>query len=97
MPGWGTNLLLKLAMIRGKFDGLLSAEHSLRLAKTTPIFFIHSKADQIVSYKQTQDLFDLYAGPKTVWLPEQGDHAAIWDANQAEYQKRLSDFLNRAK
>lgn len=97
MPGWGTNLLMKVAMTRGKFDGLLSAEHSLRLAKATPILFIHSKEDKVASYKQTQDLFDLYRGPKTVWFPEKGEHAAIWDADHADYEKRVADFLNSMK
>jgi uncharacterized protein len=93
MPGWGTDLLIQLAMMRGRFDGLLSPENSLPLAKTTPIFFIHSKEDKIVSYKQTQDLVDLYTGPNTVWFPEKGDHAAIWDAAHADYEERLADFL----
>jgi fermentation-respiration switch protein FrsA (DUF1100 family) len=94
MPGWATNALLKVAMLRGRFDGLLSAENSLRLIRTTPIFFIHSKGDKIVSYKQTQDLVDLYSGPKTLWLADKGSHAAIWDADHAEYEKRVADFLN---
>jgi alpha-beta hydrolase superfamily lysophospholipase len=94
MPGGGTELLINLAMMRGKFDGLLSPENSLPLAKTTPIFFIHSKEDTVVSYQQTQDLVDLYAGPKTVWFPEKGDHSAIWDVDHADYEKRVADFLN---
>ena len=31
--------------------------------------------------------------PKTVWLPDKGDHAAIWDVDHAEYEKKLADFL----
>ena len=94
MPVWATDLLIKLTMLRGKFDGLLSPENSLRLAKTTPIYFIHSKKDKVVSYRQTQELADLYSGPKTVWFPEKGSHAAIWDVYHADYEKRLADFLN---
>jgi uncharacterized protein len=94
MPGAGTELLISLAMLRGKFDGLLSPENSLPLVKTIPIFFIHSKEDKVVSYKQTQDLVDLYTGPKTVWLPEKGDHSAIWDVDHDEYEKRVANFLN---
>lgn len=94
MPGWATDLLIKLAMLRGRFDGLLSPEHSLRLAKTTSIYFIHSKQDTVVSYQQTQELAALYAGPKTVWFADKGSHAAIWDANPADYEKRVADFLD---
>lgn len=56
--------------------------------------FIHSKQDKVVSYKHTQDLADVYRGPKTVWLPESGDHAAIWDVRRAQYEKRVADFLS---
>ena len=94
IPGWFTQLLIKLAMLRGKFDGLLSPEHSLRLAKTTPIFFIHSKEDKVVPFQRTQELADLYTGPKTVWFADKGNHAAIWDVDPADYEKRLADFLN---
>jgi fermentation-respiration switch protein FrsA (DUF1100 family) len=76
---------------------LLSPKNSLPLAKKTPILFIHSKEDKVVSYQQTQDLADLYTGPKTVWFPEKGEHAAIWDAGHADYEKRVADFLNSVR
>lgn len=94
LPDFAMDAMIKVVMLRGRFDGLLSPEKSLPLAKTTPIFFIHSKEDKVISYKQTQDLVDLYAGPKTVWFPEKGDHSAIWDVNQVEYEKRVADFLS---
>ena len=56
MPGWGIELLMQVAMMRGRFDGLLSPATSLSLATTTPILLIHSKQDKVVSSKQTQDL-----------------------------------------
>jgi hypothetical protein len=95
MPGWATDLLIELAMLRGRFDGLQSARNSLPLARTTPIFFIHGKEDKVVPFRQTQELADRYSGPKTVWLADKGSHAAIWDADPADYEKRLAEFLNR--
>lgn len=97
MPSRATDLMINLAMMRGRFDGLLSPKNSLPLTKKTPIFFIHSKVDKVVSHQQTQDLADLYTGPKTVWFPEKGDHAAIWDADHAGYEKRVADFLNSVR
>jgi uncharacterized protein len=94
MPGWATDVLIKLAMLRGRFDGLLSAENSLPLAKTTPIFFIHSKEDKTISYHQTEDLANLYQGPKTIWLADKGDHSTIWNVDHAEYEKKIADFLS---
>lgn len=97
IPNWFTNLLIRLTMIRGKFDGLESPEHSLRLVTSTPIYFIHSKKDNIVPYQQTKELAESYKGPKTVWFPEMGNHAAIWEIDHADYEKRLSDFLNNVQ
>jgi uncharacterized protein len=94
MPGWATDILIDMAMLRGRFDGLTSPEHSLRLVKTTPVYFIHSKVDEVVSYRQTQALADLYAGPKMLWFPDKGGHATIWDVDHADYEKRLVAFLN---
>jgi len=95
LPGWATDLLLDLAMIRGRFDGLLSAAHSLSLIKNIPIYFIHSKADKVVSYRQTQQLLDIYRGPKMVWFPEQGEHSAIQIKTKVEYERRLEEFLTK--
>jgi uncharacterized protein len=94
MPGWATDLLIKVAMLRGRFDGLTSPEHAVRLAKTTPVYFIHSKLDEIVSFRQTEELAGLYRGPKTIWLSDKGSHAAIWDADHAGYETRLAAFLD---
>jgi alpha-beta hydrolase superfamily lysophospholipase len=93
-PKTFVNLLLSLAMQRGRFDGLLNAENSLRLTSSVPIYFIHSKADKVVSYSQTEDLVRVYNGPKTVWFPEYGNHQAIREANFPEYEKKLEKFLN---
>ncbi|WP_158815789.1 alpha/beta hydrolase [Methylocapsa sp. S129] len=94
LPDWAADLLIKLAMLRGRFDGLSSAENSLPLARSTPIYFIHSKADEIVSYRQAQALVELYTGPKTVWFSDKGGHAAIWDVDHADYENRLAAFLD---
>jgi fermentation-respiration switch protein FrsA (DUF1100 family) len=93
MPSWGTATLINLAMGRGRFDGLISAENSVPLVRTTPILFIHSKAHEVVSYRQTHDLVDLYSGPKSVWFPDVGTHVAIWDVDHATYETRGADFL----
>jgi alpha-beta hydrolase superfamily lysophospholipase len=94
MPGWGIELLMQTAMMRGRFDGLLSPASSLPLAGSMPILFIHSKLDKIVSYQQTQDLAAVYRGPKTIWLAESGEHSAIWDVDRVQYEKRVAAFLS---
>jgi uncharacterized protein len=96
-PGWFIDRLIRLAMTRGRFDGLLSPENALPLAGATPILFIHSRRDEVVSHRQTQDLADAYAGPTEVWLPDRGGHAAIWNADPAEYERRVTAFLDEAE
>ncbi|MEW5853814.1 MAG: alpha/beta hydrolase [Myxococcota bacterium] len=97
VPRWFNELLLGITMQRGAFDGLLSPASSLRLCNTTPVFFIHSKHDNVVPYQQTQELAQLYPGPKTVWLAEDGNHGSIWDVDHGAYEKRLADFLDAAR
>lgn len=89
--------MIGLSMLRGRFDGLMSAKNSLSLVKNIPIYFIHSKKDRVVSYFQTQNLFDSYSGPKKIWLSDLGDHGTIREANPNEYERRLSDFLMRTE
>lgn len=97
VPGWLNRFLIGLTMLRGRFDGLLSAENALPLARKTPIFFIHSRRDGVVPYQQTQALAERYGGPKTVWLPDRGDHGAIWDVDHDDYEQRLTAFLDAAR
>jgi uncharacterized protein len=95
IPGWFTDLLLNFSMWRGKFNGRSSPVTALPLAQAqVPILFIHCKEDEVVSPQHTQELADLYSGPKTVWVPDKGSHATIWDVNKPEYERRVAEFLN---
>ncbi|WP_224244095.1 alpha/beta hydrolase [Hyalangium gracile] len=95
MPKGFTRLLIQLTMLRGRFDGRLSPERSLPLAKGTPVYFVHSMRDGLVPYQQTQALAEAYSGPKATWFPDKGDHGAIWDADREDYEQRLAGFLDR--
>jgi len=95
VPTWATNNMIDLTKARGQFDGLLSPEHSLPLAGTTiPLFFIHSKADAVVSYTETEDLTKLYHGPETTWYPDVGQHALISNAQPALYSQKITNFIS---
>jgi len=97
MPRPFVEALIRLTMLRGRFDGLSSAESSLRLAKGTPIYFLHSTRDSVASYRQTEELAQAYRGPKTTWFPDVGGHGAIWNAGREEYERRLAAFLDSAQ
>lgn len=94
MPGLMSDALIKLTMWRGGFDDSRTPARSLQAVDSVPILFIHSKTDAIVPYGQTQKLADLYKGPKTVWLAEQGKHSEIWNTNKAEYEQQILTFMN---
>lgn len=94
-PVWLMDGLLGLTKLRGRFDGLLAPEHALPLAQaTTPILFIHSRGDALVSYRHSQELAEAYRGPKSTWFPDQGGHSAIRDADPVEYERRVAEFLD---
>ncbi len=96
-PRWFMGGMLGLAELRGHFDGLASAEHSLRVGATTPLYFVHGRQDQVVSFHQTEDLVALYPGPKTAWYPDAGAHGALREADPAEYERRLAAFLGSVR
>lgn len=95
IPEWFVRLLLRITMFRGRFDGLLSPLHSLRLVKKVPIFLIHSKEDNVVPYSHSQELANVYEGPKDFWLADKGNHGTIQNADPIEYEHRLRNFLNQ--
>lgn len=92
-PKTFTRWMIDLAMLRGRFDGQLSPEHSLRLGGSTPILFIHSTHDGVVPVAQTRQLAQEYAGPKVAWFPEHGDHGRIWDVDHGAWERQVSEFL----
>jgi uncharacterized protein len=93
IPAWFTGLLIESVKWRGQFTALLGPEHALALVKNVPIFFIHSRHDEIVPYRQSQELAARYRGPKTTWWPEHGGHSAIWDRDRDAYETKLAAFL----
>jgi fermentation-respiration switch protein FrsA (DUF1100 family) len=95
-PKWFLDVMLKVTMFRGKFDDLQSAETSLKLVNHIPILFIQSKKDNII-LESTQKVAAAYHGPKTIWLADKGEHAAIWNAAPALYERQLTIFLDSVK
>lgn len=93
-PPWAMDLLLGLARLRGRFDGLQRPADALRLASGTSILFIHGRRDGIIPARRTEELAAVYQGSKRLWLPEQGTHSAIREADPAEYERRLTAFLD---
>lgn len=93
MPEWAVSNMIGLTESRGKFDAQQSPINSLAFAKSTPLFFIHSKADANTPYTQTEELFEAYSGPKSAWYPEEGEHSLIQNADKQTYEAKIADFL----
>ncbi len=97
IPAFFSYLLIKLTQWRGKFETSPSPASSLANAKSVPILFIHSKEDRIVPFQQSQELANIYKGPKELWFLEKGEHGGAREINPQEYERRLSAFLNGLK
>lgn len=96
-PSFFVDAMINLAMFRGQFDAKPSPEDSVRLTRSVPILFVHSREDKIVSFKHTADLYAAYAGEKGLWTADMGEHASIWNAEREEYKNVLTNFLNNTK
>ncbi|PJZ77923.1 alpha/beta hydrolase [Leptospira neocaledonica] len=97
IPAWLSYLLIRLTILRGKFETIPSPASSLSNTKLVPILFIHGKEDQVVPFRQSQDLANIYNGPSEVWLLEKGEHGAARDKDPSEYERRVAGFLDKLK
>lgn len=94
LPSWFKHMVVQLTYRRGKFDGASSPTNSLALPGTVPVFFLHSKNDKLIPWEHSQALYDLYSGPKKLWITEKGEHAALWNADREDYEARVAKFLD---
>lgn len=94
LPSWFKHLVVQLTYRRGKFDGASTPIHSLSLPGNVPVFFLHSKNDRLIPWEHAQTLHGIYKGPARLWLSDKGEHAAIWNADKAEYEARVGAFLD---
>jgi uncharacterized protein len=93
-PEWFLDAMISLAMKRGKFDGNMSPEQTVQLVNNTPVFFIHSRRDEVTPYRHSEKLAELYRGPLLLWLPDYGSHSTIRDTDPEQYENRIRDFMN---
>ena len=80
--------------LRGGFDRQRSPFQALSGLETgPPVFFMHSREDALIPWEHARDLSELYRGPHQLWILEQGGHARLWNADPADYERRLEAFL----
>ena len=80
---------------------LLSDQHSgeknIEIISPIPLLVIHGEDDKIVSFKESEIIFSKAREPKEFWPVPKADHLQTFYINQGEYQKRLLDYLERAR
>lgn len=63
----------------------------------SPVLFIHSKDDDYILCKMTEELYDHKAGPKQLFIAERGVHAMSYAENKEAYERAVDSFLKRYK
>ena len=60
-----------------------------------PIMFAHGLADEFISYKHSQRMYDAYTGPKRIFLANNDAyHAGSYHKDQENYEENIREFLN---
>lgn len=92
-----TTLALKLASVFLKMrDGYSISTVSPREAVAniaSPVLFIHSAEDDFVLPKNSEELFELKQGPKSLKIFNKGTHAQSYNKNPKEYEETVAEFL----
>jgi fermentation-respiration switch protein FrsA (DUF1100 family) len=77
----------------GFFLGQIKPKEGLP-ALQMPIFFTHGAEDDFTPAWMSQELFDLYQGPKKLYLAPGAEHAEAYWSNPQEYARRIGEFLD---
>jgi uncharacterized protein len=60
-----------------------------------PLFFIHGGADAITSVNHSRLLYDMYRGPREIWIVQGAPHAGAYFADRSLYVERVAGFFAR--
>ncbi|MFD3447864.1 alpha/beta hydrolase [Microbacteriaceae bacterium 4G12] len=58
-----------------------------------PVLFIHSKDDDYILSKMTEEMYEQKEGPKELFIAEKGRHALSYAENKEMYEKVIDHFL----
>jgi len=60
-----------------------------------PIFFAHGEADNYISFRHTIKLFEMYDGPKKLFIAKNNSmHAEGYIKDTKNYEAKVSEFCN---
>lgn len=78
----------------GYFLGDASSVKQLAKNKR-PMMFIHGDQDTFVPTEMVYENYKATKGPKELWIVKGAKHAKSFQTNPQEYQKKVSQFLNK--
>lgn len=78
----------------GYFLGDASSVKQLAKNKR-PMMFIHGNQDTFVPTEMVYENYKATKGPKELWIVKGAKHAKSFETNPQEYQKKISQFLNK--
>jgi uncharacterized protein len=97
LPGapfvWFAGLMLRLRTGCRLSD--CSPKDVLSSLEPRPLFFIHGGADEITSMNHSRRLYDLYRGPREIWIVQGAPHAGAYFADRPLYVERVAGFFAR--
>jgi fermentation-respiration switch protein FrsA (DUF1100 family) len=59
-----------------------------------PALFVHGEQDDTIAVSNSQSMFDAARGPKDLYLIPNAAHTDIVEADPAEYERRVVNFLD---
>lgn len=71
-----------------------SVRKTLRGIDRLPVFFIHGEKDSYIPIFQSQFLYDLARGPKSIWIVPEARHNQCMKTDPEGYARRIVSFLN---
>jgi fermentation-respiration switch protein FrsA (DUF1100 family) len=97
--GYGGSFVLKaLSRLTKKRAGYSFEEVSpLEQVKKskTPVLFIHGEADDFVPFEMVLRLYEACPAEKELYTVPGAAHAAAYDTDPAEYERRIRNFLDK--
>lgn len=60
-----------------------------------PVLFIHGEQDQEIPVEMAVKLFEAKQGAKELYLSPRAGHTKAWEADPAEYERRVGEFLRK--
>jgi len=61
-----------------------------------PLLIMHGKADRIVDWRQSVELYEAAREPKELWLIDHCDHCEVWQVRPEAAQQRFLAFVERS-